>query len=277
MNVVRRPLSPDAKIEVPRTWAEYKYAQEYLDNEGNNLRFPRLWSDSAGKLATVVAAPTPLHSDIVAELMGHLTDSCNDVMHLVGISETIREGVTRSNDTTMRTDTRDGLTIREWDAAISYAFNDDETLMVAFEVAPISWCGCALHSVWEDRGEWPSIRPYACEQELNATIQQARDELRLQLRQHPFGPLKWNNYVVVIETFRNEDPNCPPGALLEPTQSFVVVRDGRFSGEDVPPFKRDCTRRLFFRRSWFEAKIRNAILRTAVQRVGEKHRMVRGY
>ncbi|KAK9352158.1 hypothetical protein V1523DRAFT_414708 [Lipomyces doorenjongii] len=130
---------------------------------------------------------------MVAELMGHLTDSCNDVMRLGGISETIREGVTRSNDTTMRTDTRDGLTIREWDAAISYAFNDDETLMVAFEVgvsqtynslrAAISWCVCALHCrlgiamniTEKDRGERPSIRSYACEQELNATIQQARD------------------------------------------------------------------------------------------------------
>ncbi|KAK9428848.1 hypothetical protein V1505DRAFT_357426 [Lipomyces doorenjongii] len=35
MNFVTRPLSPDSKIEVPARWAEYEYAQEYLDNEGN--------------------------------------------------------------------------------------------------------------------------------------------------------------------------------------------------------------------------------------------------
>ncbi|KAJ8102712.1 hypothetical protein POJ06DRAFT_54260 [Lipomyces tetrasporus] len=318
MNVVRRPLSPDAKIEVPATWAEYEYAQEHLDTEGN--KFPRLWYDSANKLATVVAAPTPLHSDMVGELIGHLSDACNDVMRRGGISETIREGVTRSADTTNRTDTRDGLTIREWDAAISYVFNDERTLMVAFEVgvsqtyrslrAAISWCVCDLHCrlgiamniIEKDRGERPSVRSYACEQERNATIRQARDELRLQLRQHPFGPLEWNNITwfgklrrVVIETFRNEDPNCPPGTLLEPTQSFVIVRDGRFSGEDVPPNLKEivlgdcvpshilsgneivCTPLDFFRRSWFEAKTRSSILDTAVQRVEEKHRMVRAH
>ncbi|KAK9324694.1 hypothetical protein V1517DRAFT_351171 [Lipomyces orientalis] len=318
MNVVRRPLSPDAKIEITATCAEYEYAQAHLDNEGN--KFPRLWYDSASQLATVVAAPTPLHSDMVAELMGHLSDACNDVMRCGGISETIREGVSRSNDTTMRTDTRDGLTIREWDAAIRYVVNDEETLMVAFEIgvsqtygnlrAAISWCVCALHCrlgiamniVEKNRGERASVRFYTCEQERNAIIQQARDELRLQLRQHPFGPLEWNNITwfgklrkVVIETFRNEDPNCPPGTLLEPTQSFVIVRDGRFSGEDVPPNLKeivlgDCvpshilsgseivTAPLdFFRRSWFEAKIRISILNTAVQRVAEKHRMVRAH
>ncbi|ODQ74043.1 hypothetical protein LIPSTDRAFT_69583 [Lipomyces starkeyi NRRL Y-11557] len=35
VNVVRRPLSPDARIEVPATWAEYEYVQEHLDNEGS--------------------------------------------------------------------------------------------------------------------------------------------------------------------------------------------------------------------------------------------------
>ncbi|KAK9326501.1 hypothetical protein V1520DRAFT_300806 [Lipomyces starkeyi] len=318
MSVVRRPVSPDSRIEVPATWEEYEYAQKHLDSKGT--KFPRLWYDSASKLTTIVAAPTPLHSDMVGELMGHLSDACNDVMRRGGISETIREGITRSTDTTKRTDTDDGLTIREWDGAISYAFNDDKTLMVAFEVglsqtyrslrAAISWCVCVLHCrlgiamniIEKDRGERPSVRFYACEQERNATVQQARDELRLQLRQHPFGPLEWNNITwfgilrkVVIETFRNEDPNCRPGSLLEPTQSFVIVRDGRFSGEDVPPNLNeivlgDCvpnhvlsgseivTAPLdFFRRSWFDAKIRSAILETADERVGEKHRIVRAH
>ncbi|KAK9249266.1 hypothetical protein V1506DRAFT_525409 [Lipomyces tetrasporus] len=51
-----------------------------------SLKSPRLWYDSASKLAAVVAALTPLHSDMVAELMGHLSDACNDVMRRWGIS-----------------------------------------------------------------------------------------------------------------------------------------------------------------------------------------------
>ncbi|KAK9384929.1 hypothetical protein V1515DRAFT_588766 [Lipomyces mesembrius] len=104
-------------IEVSATWAEYENAQEHLDNEGT--KFPRLWYVSTQKIATVVAAPTPLHSDMVGELMGHLLTACNNVMVRGGISETIRDGLTQSSDTTNCTDGDDGLAIREWDGALS--------------------------------------------------------------------------------------------------------------------------------------------------------------
>ncbi|KAK9357430.1 hypothetical protein V1504DRAFT_65270 [Lipomyces starkeyi] len=184
--------------------------------------------------------------------------------------------------------------------------------VIAFEVgvsqtykslqAAISWCVCALHCrlgiamniTEKDRDERPTVKYYASRQEQGAAIQQARGELHLQLRRNPFGPLEWNNITwfgkmreVVIETFRNEDPNCPPEALLEPTQSFTIVRDGRFSEQVVPPNLRevvlgDCvpshilngneivgTPLDFFRRSWFETKIRAEILKTAIERVEE--------
>ncbi|KAK9329086.1 hypothetical protein V1520DRAFT_280001 [Lipomyces starkeyi] len=318
VNVVRRPLSPDARIEVPATWAEYEYVQEHLDNEGS--KFPRLWYDSSSKIATVVAAPTPLHSDMVGELMVNLSDACNDVMRRGGVSETIREGLIRSSSTTKRQNTDDGLTIREWDGAISYAFNGDETLMVAFEVgvsqtsnslrAAISWCVCALQCrlgiamniIEHDRGERPTVQYYTTSQEQSAILQQARDRLRLQSLQHPFGPLQWNGFTwfgklqkVVIETFRNDDLNCPARTILEPSHSFVIVRNGRFTGQDVPPNLRevvlgDCvpshilsdneivtTPLDFFRRSWFEAKIRGAILKTAIERVEDRRRIVRAH
>jgi hypothetical protein len=212
----------------------------------NSLRFPRLWYDSSCQLATVIAAPTPLHSDMVGELVDHFADTCRDVMRRGGISENIWEGLTVSSATTNRKNTDDGLTIREWDGAISYVVNDDPKLMVAFEVgvsqtykslqAAISWCVCALHCrlgiamniTEKDRGERPTVKYYASRQEQGTAIQHARNEFRLQLRRNPFGPLEWNNITwfgklreVIIETFRNEDPNCPPEALLEPTQSFV--------------------------------------------------------
>ncbi|KAK9340919.1 hypothetical protein V1521DRAFT_422642 [Lipomyces starkeyi] len=64
--------------------------------------------------------------------------------------------------------------------------------------------------------------------EARAAIQRARDEIRRQLRHNPLGRLVWNGVMlfgklqkVVIETFRNEDPDCPPETLLEPSRSFV--------------------------------------------------------
>ncbi|KAK9496249.1 hypothetical protein V1508DRAFT_401534 [Lipomyces doorenjongii] len=63
MSVMRRPLSPDATIEVPASWDEYQRAQELLDVQGN--KFPRLRYDGKRQIAIVVAAPTPLHGDMV--------------------------------------------------------------------------------------------------------------------------------------------------------------------------------------------------------------------
>ncbi|KAK9433999.1 hypothetical protein V1505DRAFT_412209 [Lipomyces doorenjongii] len=309
MSVVTRPLSPDAKIEVPATWSEYEYAQEHLDAEGSN----------SCQLATVVAAPSPLHSDMVGELVDHFADACREVMRRGGISENIQEGLTVSSATTNCADAGNGLTIREWDGAISYVVDDERTLMVAFEVgvsqtykslrAAISWCVCALHCplgiamhISEgSRGERSKVQYYASEQEARAAIQRARDEIRRQLRHYPLGPLVWNGVMlfgklqkVVIETFRNEEPDCPPETLLEPSRSFVIVRDGRFSEQDVPPNLNDivlgdcvpthilssseilATPLDFFRRSWFESKIRTAILDTAVLRISRKTKVARG-
>ncbi|KAK9426895.1 hypothetical protein V1505DRAFT_120084 [Lipomyces doorenjongii] len=96
-----------------------------------------------------------------------------------GISETIRDGLTQSSDTTNCTGGDDGLTIREWDDALSYVADGERTLMVAFEVgvsqtnkslrAAISWCVCALHCrlgiamhIYEsERGERPKARYFA--------------------------------------------------------------------------------------------------------------------
>ncbi|KAK9492234.1 hypothetical protein V1508DRAFT_456305 [Lipomyces doorenjongii] len=202
-----------------------------------HLRFPRLWYDSSCQLATVVAAPSPLHSDMVGE----------EVMRRGGISENIQEGFTVSSATTNCADAGNGLTIREWDGAISDVVDNERTLMVAFEVGG-------------SRGERSKVQYYASEQEARAAIQRARDEIRRRLRHYPLGPLVWNG---------------------------VIVRDGRFSEQDVPPLNGivlgDCvpthilssseilaTPLGFFRRSWFESKIRTAILDTAVLRISRK-------
>ncbi|KAK9342919.1 hypothetical protein V1522DRAFT_460592 [Lipomyces starkeyi] len=280
MCVVTRPLSPDTRIEVSATWAEYEYAQEHLDNEGT--KFPRLWYDSTQKIATVVAAPTPLHSDMVGELMGHLLTACNNAMVRGGISETIRDGLTQSSDTTNCTDGDDGLTIREWDVGVSQTYKSLR--------AAISWCVCAL-------GCRLGIAMHISEGERGERPKRSRDVLRLQSRLHPFGPLVWNGVTwfgtlqkVVIETFRNENADCPPETLLEPTQS-----DGRFSEQDVPPNLKDiilgdCVPRHilsgseilatpvdFFRQTWFESNIRTATLETAVLRIRRKTKVAQAH
>ncbi|KAK9384930.1 hypothetical protein V1515DRAFT_646755 [Lipomyces mesembrius] len=149
-----------------------------------------------------------------------------------------------------------------------------------------------MHISESERGEWPKARYFVSKQEAWEAMQRSRDELRLQSRLHPLGPLVWNGVTlfgtlqsVTIETFRNEDADCPPETLLEPTQSFVIVTDGRFSEQDVPPNLKDivlgdcvpshilsgseilATPVDFFRQSWFESKIRAAILDTAVLRI----------
>ncbi|KAJ8103549.1 hypothetical protein POJ06DRAFT_298043 [Lipomyces tetrasporus] len=305
MDVVRRPLSPDAKIEVPASWDEYEYAQELLDTDGN--KFPRLCYDSTRQIAIVVAAPTPLHGDMVGELCRY------------------PRRVSQTTDITKHRRAGRGLTIREWDGGLRYMVNDDEEkkLMVAFEVGvsqsyrslqeAISWCVCALHcrlaiAMCLDegpRGAKSDGQYYANEEEAAAAILQATNELRLQLRQNPFGPLVRNGVTwfgtlekVVIETFRCENANCPPGTLLCPTRSFtegstsnvmqVVIRDGQSGAEDIPPnlgevVLGDCvpshvlsgdeilaTPIDFFQKSWIEAKIRSAILETAVERIENK-------
>ncbi|KAK9364491.1 hypothetical protein V1509DRAFT_669314 [Lipomyces kononenkoae] len=313
MSVVRRPLSPDAKIEVPASWDEYERAQEFLDTEGS--KYPRLWYDSTRRIAIVVAAPTPLHGAMVGELVGSLANSCNEILQRGGISADIRCRVKQTTDVTKHRRAGRGLTIREWDGALRYLDNDDEEmkLMVAFEVGvsqsyrslqeAISWSVCELHcrlgiamSLNEGtRGAMPEVQYYANEEEATAAIQQATDELRLQLRQSPFGPLVRNGVTwfgtlekVVIETFRCEDANCPPGTVLDPTRSFVIIMDGQAGAEDIPPnlgevVLGDCvpshvlsgheilaTPIDFFQKSWVEATIRSALLETAVERIESK-------
>ncbi|KAK9350470.1 hypothetical protein V1523DRAFT_429017 [Lipomyces doorenjongii] len=269
MSAVRRPLSPDAKIGVPATWDEYERAQELLDTEGSKYHTA---------IAIIVAAPTPLHGAMVGELVGSLANSCNEILLRGGISEDIRRRVSQANDVTKHRRAGRGLTIRAWDGALRYLDHDDQemSLMVAFEVAvsqsyrsmqeAISWSVCALHCRLGiamclnegPRGAMPDVQYYANEEEAAAAIQQATDELRIQLRRSPFGPLVRNGVTwfgtlekVVIETFRCEDANCPSGTVLDPTRSFVsdklatkgsaanrmqvVIMDGQSSGEVIPP------------------------------------------
>ncbi|KAK9384431.1 hypothetical protein V1515DRAFT_611570 [Lipomyces mesembrius] len=81
----------------------------------------------------------------------------------------------------------------------------------------------------ECRGTGPGIQYYANEQEMEAAIQQAGDDLHVQLQQYPFGPLVRNGVMwfgtlerVVIKAFRCEDPNCPPFRTEGPNEYATI-------------------------------------------------------
>ncbi|KAJ8103553.1 hypothetical protein POJ06DRAFT_190968 [Lipomyces tetrasporus] len=305
---VRRPLSPDTQIEVPATRSEYERVQEILEEE--DAKFPTLQYDGFRKVAIVRAAPSPLHGDMVGQLLGRISRS---VERMPKIEQNIKDGVSISSDSRNTRDTGDTSTTRNWDGALKYLTEEGEVLMVAVEVgvsqiyaslrAAVSFSVCALRCrvgiamciSERDRGTAPTIRYYATREEKRAAIQEVERILRAQLQAHPFGPLEtgedtWFGEVanVVLETYRLEDETSPPETLLNPTQSFTLVEDGRFVGGEVPPNLAeitlgDCipthiltgnnieaTPVNFFHQDWFENTFRFAMLRTAMERVEDK-------
>ncbi|KAK9327893.1 hypothetical protein V1520DRAFT_328749 [Lipomyces starkeyi] len=98
-------------------------------------RFPRLRYDGKRHIAIVVAAPTPLHGDMVGELLGHLGRAVDRVMVRSGIEESIVSGVSQATNITEDIGTAHGRTVREWDGAFRYLHHDDLKNMIAIEVA----------------------------------------------------------------------------------------------------------------------------------------------
>ncbi|KAK9428015.1 hypothetical protein V1505DRAFT_316571 [Lipomyces doorenjongii] len=308
----RRPLSPDTHIEVPATRSEYEHARDILEEE--DAKYPTLQYDGFRKVAIVSSAPSPLHGDMVGELLGRIRDS---VKTIPGIDQSIKYGVSTSSDSRNTRDTGDTSTTRNWDGALMYRTREGETLMVAVEVgvsqtyeslrAAISFSVCALRcrvgiamSMNEgDRGTAPTIRYYDTRQEKLATIREIEHDLDSQLQTNPFGPLRigeeiWFGKVnkVVLEIYRLEDETSPPEALLDPKRSFTIVENGQWAGDEVPPNLaeitiRDCipthiltgnnieaTPVNFFQQDWFESTFRCSMLKTAMERVRDKSKVV---
>ncbi|KAK9240098.1 hypothetical protein V1525DRAFT_424005 [Lipomyces kononenkoae] len=195
---------------------------------------------------------------------------------------------------TEQTSTR-GLATRGWDGALRYRQGNRSTLMIAVEVgvsqadeslrAAISWSVCALHSplgiatsIREGgRVKMPEMLYYPSVQAADDAFHDAEEEFRRQLTKSPYGSLvrdlvTWYGRVrqVILETYRSPDESTVPETLLKPSQSFVIVEDGEFVGDQVPPNLRevvlgDCipshilsgeeiygTSVCFFRREWFD-------------------------
>ncbi|KAK9492803.1 hypothetical protein V1508DRAFT_404359 [Lipomyces doorenjongii] len=189
-------------------------------------------------------------------------------------------------------------TTRASDGALLYWEGDRSTLMIAVEVAvsqsydsmraAISWSVCALRCSLglamcireESRGR---RRFYASLEKANAAVDDARDAFYHQLIQHPYGPLEIDG-VTWFGRVRL-DKHCTPETLLEPSQSFTLVKNGEYVVPNISPNLQevvlgDCipthllnsqhmeaTPVNFFRREWFETQFRSSMVRTAIRRV----------
>ncbi|KAK9234918.1 hypothetical protein V1525DRAFT_452398 [Lipomyces kononenkoae] len=307
LDIVTQPLSPDTKLEIPASQAEYDRVQEILENE--DARYPQLWYDSARQIAVVVAAPGPLHSDMAGELLDSILREVRSAF-----SSNITSGLRLSTERTSVRNTRYGRTRRGWDGAIIYLEGSRETLMIAVEVgisqlyeslrAAVSWSvltlrcrlGLAMCINEQGRGATPPVRYYQSDEVAEAAAGSAEQAFRDHLMLHPYGPLEWDGYIwfgsikrVILETYRIPDGGCPSETTLNPSSSFVseivLLLDGEFVGHDISPNLRqvvigDCipshiltgqvahtTPVNFFRREWFEDRFKNAMVNTAVLRV----------
>ncbi|KAK9334443.1 hypothetical protein V1521DRAFT_464385 [Lipomyces starkeyi] len=302
---IRRPHSPDTELEVAASRDEYESVLEVLENE--NIRYPQVLYDSTRQMAIVVAAPSPIHSDMTGCILTNIREEAIQLHQMA-------RNLTHAHEETTTRSTTHGNTTRANDGALIYTDrNNSYTLMVAVEIgfsqdygslrAAISWSVCALRcrvgiamSIQEGmRRQTPPIRYYVSIKEIRAAVEGAKEAFLGQLAQHRYGPLVWDGVTwfgrvkqVVLETYRCQDEDILPDTVLNPSQSFVIVSNGQFEGHDMPANLRelvlgDCipshvlignevraTPVNFFRRDWFESKFSAAMLRTAVQRVWGK-------
>ncbi|KAK9253792.1 hypothetical protein V1507DRAFT_442416 [Lipomyces tetrasporus] len=112
LEIVRRPLSPDARLEVPASREEYERVNPILERD--EAKYPQVWYDSVKGEAIVVAPPTPLHSRMAGVLLSSISD---EVKMNSGISSEI-SALTQTQGRSGYTSR--GLTTRAWDGALQY-------------------------------------------------------------------------------------------------------------------------------------------------------------
>ncbi|KAK9257792.1 hypothetical protein V1519DRAFT_434020, partial [Lipomyces tetrasporus] len=71
LEIVRRPLSPDVRLEVQTSRDEHQQAREILERKES--RYPQLRYDGARNVAIVVAPPGALHASMVTALSSNIS------------------------------------------------------------------------------------------------------------------------------------------------------------------------------------------------------------
>ncbi|KAK9364849.1 hypothetical protein V1509DRAFT_454252 [Lipomyces kononenkoae] len=307
LEIARRPFSPDTVLEVPASQLQYDLAREILENEDDG--YPQLFYDSDRNIAIIAAAPSPLHSEMAGAVLGSIF---REVIRSQ-VNSDLANGLNIATYETSTRTTNRGRTTRAWDGALIYSEGTRETLMISVEVgvsqsyssvrAAISWSMCALGCrlglalrISEgDRGDIPPIRRYALNEEVEHTVLQAEEAFRDQLMHRPYGPLESDGFVwfgkvkeVILDVYRRQDDDYPPGTLLDPHDAFRIVENGEYVAHEVSPNLRDVvigdcipshilsgqvvkeTPVNFFRREWFENTFQRSMVRTATLRVRHK-------
>ncbi|KAK9318996.1 hypothetical protein V1517DRAFT_370067 [Lipomyces orientalis] len=271
LDTVRRPISPDPQIEIQASRSEYERVQEILEEEG--AKFPRLQYDGVRQAAIVSAAPSspsPLHGVMIGQLLRNISRAVDKTP---GLDENIRDRLSSTHDYRNAKDTGDTSTTKNLDGAVSHCGwpHVDDCSRSGSDAVPCSLRAAVSFSVCALRYRVGIAM---------AAIQEIKRALRTQLQASSFGPLKigediWFDKVtsVVLETYRLEDETSLPDTLLNPTQSFKIVDDGRFVGDEVPANLAeltlgDCiptyilrgnyiaaTSVNFFHQDWFERRV----------------------
>ncbi|KAK9234466.1 hypothetical protein V1525DRAFT_428486 [Lipomyces kononenkoae] len=308
---VRRPLSSDAYIEVPASRSEYELVQDILEEE--DAKYPTLQYDGFQKVAIVSGTPSPLHGDMAGELVGRISRSIERMPGIdqnikYGLSTSNERSNTRGAGDASTTRNWDGaLTYmtREGEA-LMVAVEVGLSQTIESLRAAISYSVCTLRcrvgialSINEcGRGTAPTVRYYDTADQRSAAIRDIKHTIESQVQTNPFGPLRigeetWFGKVtkVLLETYRLEDETSPPETLLDPKQSFSV--DDCRKWAEVPPNLAeitfgDCvpthiltsnnigaTPVNFFEQDWFENRFQLSMLRTAMERVWSKSKVVR--
>ncbi|KAK9259052.1 hypothetical protein V1519DRAFT_463132 [Lipomyces tetrasporus] len=269
---VRRPLSPDTQKEAPATRSEYERVQDILEED--DAKFPSLQYDGVRKVAIVSAAPSPLHCDMVGQMLSKIADK---VKLMPGLDANIKRGLFSAHDSRNYTDTGDTSTTRNWDVGVAVQVGLSQTY--ASLRAAISFSVCALR----------------CRIGIALCINEGNRDTTPTTRYYGTREDTWFGEVasVVLEIYRLEDETLAPETLLDPTQSFMIVEDGLFVGGEVPPNLAeislgDCitthilsgdnieaTPVNFFHQDWFEDIFRFAMLRTAMERIEKKCKVQR--
>ncbi|KAK9373132.1 uncharacterized protein V1513DRAFT_472604 [Lipomyces chichibuensis] len=301
---MRCPLSPDTQIEVPTSWEDFDRVEEILEQE--DARYPLLQYDAVRQIAIVKAAPTPLHTIMLTELMINV---CRNV-NRQGLNENITDSLFYESEAT-ETSFGDETTRRILNGPIR-----SKSLMLIVGVSQtyaslkdaISYAICELHCPLgitlcineRGRGSRPPVEYYQSREARNAAIQQAENDFRIQLQHCPYGPLvadgvTWFGRVsrVILDVFRKEHDDYPEGTRLEPTRSFTIVRDGQYVGGGVSPNLAEVTLGdcipmhllagneiqtipvNFFQQDWFENSFRRGMLNTAIARVRDKRKVIK--
>ncbi|KAK9368237.1 hypothetical protein V1509DRAFT_669960 [Lipomyces kononenkoae] len=249
LDQVRRPVSPDAQIEVPACQEDYERVKQIIEDEGQK----------------------------------------DEVKYSLRKNTHLTSGISTFTDNEMIRTTQNGCTTRAWDSALQYVDGSRSTIMIAIEVGvsqeyeslrrAISWWVCA----WRCRlglamliRESPRLHErgqaqrFTSQQEAEASVE-ATEVFVLETYRIP-EVITPDTLLEPTQTFRIvHDGECV-GYDVAPNLREVVLTDCipdyilGDQGLQARPVD-------FFHRDWFERTFGSNMVRTALNRISRAFRV----